>query len=388
MRVLSFTTVFPRPDDARLGLFVRQRLVEMSRLCSLRVVAPVALVEYGNQAGRFPGPVVSTRLEQGVAVRHPRWFYLPGLKALTPFFLALSAIPAVLEADFDVLDAHFGYPDGVAAALLAALFRRPFSVTLRGNETMHAQSASLRWLLAWTLRRAARVISVSERLRQFAISLGADPARAITIPNGIDPALFYPRDRAAARSKFGFSGSALHLMSVGYLIPRKGHDRAIAALAKLRAGGLNAHLWIVGNPGREGGCEAELRAQVAQLGLEEVVHFTGGVPHQTLAEYMTAADVLVLASAREGWPNVVHEALGCGTPVVAHDVGGVPDMLPDPRYGRVVPIGDQPQLEHALAEALQTQWDRPAIAAWGQARTWAAVAREAVAQLEFTTRRN
>lgn len=120
---------------------------------------------------------------------------------------------------------------------------------------------------------------------------------------------------------------------------------------------------------------------VERLGLGEVVHFVGAVSHGALAEYMTAGDVLCLASSREGWPNVVHEAMACGCPVVATDVGGVPDMIPEAAYGRVVPIADEAALRGALAEAAQVDWDRAAIAEWGHRRTWSAVAQEALQQL-------
>jgi teichuronic acid biosynthesis glycosyltransferase TuaC len=116
------------------------------------------------------------------------------------------------------------------------------------------------------------------------------------------------------------------------------------------------------------------------LGLADHVHFVGGVPPEVLAEYMSAADVFCLASSREGWPNVVHEALGCGTPVVASDVGGVPDLIPSQDYGTIVPIGNQEELETALRNALLHEWNRPAIAAWAQSRSWQQVASEVICQ--------
>jgi len=379
--VLSFSAVFPRPDDRGLGLFVAARLQAMAEWAEVSVVAPVAWVEYGNQAKRFPGKIVPERQEGRLAVRHPRWLYLPGLPVLTPLLEAVFTLGTVRRREFDVLDVHFGYPEAVAGALLAAWTRKPFTVTLRGNETSHAQNRMVRRLLSWALRRAGRVITVSERLRQFAIGLGVDPGRAVTIPNGINPAVFYPRDRAECRARLGMGDGRRHVLSVGYLIPRKGHEKVIAAVGEMRRKGQDVELWILGNPGREGSSEPECRALVERLGLAEVVHFVGAVPHTALAEYMTAGDVLCLASSREGWPNVVHEALACGCPVVATDVGGVPDMIPGPEFGRVVPIGDEPALRAALSEAVEVQWDRQAIAEWGHRRTWSAVAQEALEQL-------
>ena len=132
----------------------------------------------------------------------------------------------------------------------------------------------------------------------------------------------------------------------------------------------------MGGPGREGQFEARLHAAVKEQGIEGAAHFTGAVPPAKLAEYMSAADVFCLASSREGWPNVVHEALGCGAPAVATNVGGIEDMIPSPEYGIVVPPGDQAALTAALGERCTGTGTGAAIAAWGGARSWTHVAAE------------
>jgi glycosyltransferase involved in cell wall biosynthesis len=297
-------------------------------------------------------------------------------------FLLASLLPKVRQLrrryPFQLLDVHFGHPAAAAAALLSAAFKCPFVVTLRGAETRHATYALRRYGMSWALRRACRVITVSERLRQFAIDLGVAPDRICTIPNGINPRIFFQRDRAAMRRKYGIAPQQIMLLSAGNLIELKGHHRVIAALDALRRQGISAGLWIAGSAGREGRYEGKIHSLIRDMAIEEQVHFVGRVAPEVLAEYMSAADVFCLASSREGWPNVVHEALGCGTPVVASDVGGVPDLLPSSEYGIVVPVGDQSALETALREALLKTWNREAIAAWGQSRSWEQVAEEVV----------
>jgi teichuronic acid biosynthesis glycosyltransferase TuaC len=135
-------------------------------------------------------------------------------------------------------------------------------------------------------------------------------------------------------------------------------------------------LWIVGGPGREGQFEKTLHREVQERALESAVHFTGNVKPSNLADYMSAADVVCLASSREGWPNVVHEAQACGAPVVATRVGGVQEMIPKAEYGSVVSLGDDDALTAALSHALETQWDRAGITAWGRARSWQQVGAE------------
>ncbi len=383
LSILSFTTVFPRPGALHSGIFIRSRLQAMAARAQIQVVAPVAWVEYGNPNHLFPERAERVSADGRLAVFRPRWFYLPGTPWLTPALLALCSLWSLRRLKFDVIDAHFGHPAGEAACLLSLFTGRPFTVTLRGNETSHAQARLVGWWMRWALRRAGRVIAVSERLRAFAIRMGVEPDRAVTIPNGVDPATFYPRDRTLCRAKLGMREQAKHILSAGCLIERKGHHHAIEALGQMRKAGLDAELWIVGDRGGEGDFEEPLRALTARLNLQAEVHFVPGVPQNDLAEYMTAADVLCLASSREGWPNVVHEALACGTPAVATDVGGVPDMLPDRAYGFVVPAGDAVSLRNSLELAVRTVWDREAISRWGHARTWSAVGEETVRQLEL-----
>jgi glycosyltransferase involved in cell wall biosynthesis len=147
-------------------------------------------------------------------------------------------------------------------------------------------------------------------------------------------------------------------------------------------GRVQPQLLIAGGPGPEGQYENYLRNLVAHHGLTESVRFLGAVPAATMAEIMSASDVLCLASTNEGWPNVVHESLACGTPVVATDVGAVPAMLDEGRYGMVVPVNDPLSLKQALEEALAKHWDRPAIAAWAQNRGWSQVAAEVLEEMQ------
>jgi glycosyltransferase involved in cell wall biosynthesis len=358
---------------------VRSRLQHVAEIHTVKVVSPVAWFDYARRkfAGSDPAPRMKDR---NVEVFYPRWFYPPQGGVANAWCLAARLLPLLRrirrEYPFQVIDSHFGYPEGIAAGLVGRALGVPFTITLRGNETMHAEAPLRRRWMRWALGRAARVITVSESLRQFAIAQGVRPERARTIPNGIDAHLFYPRPYAETRARLGMAADRPAIVSAGYLIERKGHHRVARALAELRRNGSNAELWIVGGPGREGNFERQIHEEVRREGLESATHFTGAVSQETLAEYMSAADVFCLATAREGWPNVVHEAMGCGAPAVATDVGGIQDMLPSTDYGFVVPAGDQAALTAALGKALEKRWDRAHIAAWGAARSWGQVAAE------------
>jgi glycosyltransferase involved in cell wall biosynthesis len=385
LKILSLSTNYPRANEKGRGLFVRSRLQHVAQILPVRVVSPVALVDYAG--GRRTGGLPPRRLhDENLDVLHPRWFYPPYGGMANGWFLAARLIPFLrgLRRDypFDVIDAHFGHPEGVAAAIAGAALGVPFTVTLRGSETMHAAAARgrRRWI-GWALRRAARVIAVAESLRRFALELGVEERRTRTIPNGVDAEMFYPRPYAETRARLGMPAGTPVILTAGHLIELKGHHRAVRALAELRRQGLEAELWIAGGPGRAASFEAEIHAEVRKHGLANAVRFTGALPQASLAEHMSAADVFCLASSREGWPNVVHEALACGAPVVATNVGGVEDMLPSDEYGTVVAAGDQEALTAGLGDALRRRRDRQRISGWGRRRSWKQVAAETAALL-------
>ena len=388
LRILSLALVYPNSSEPGLGLFVRARLQQMAESALLNVIAPVPLVDYLHPSRKIRprSAVPFYQQDERVGVYHPRWFYPPlgtPLNVLCMFARVLGLLARIKrDFPFQVIDSHFGYPEGVVAAMLAAATRCPFTVTLRGNEIKFAQYRFRRPLIRWALQRADRVITVSEELRRFAIALGADPTKVKTIPNGIDPQLFGPRDRVACRLKYGMSEGSAAIVCVGELVERKGHHLVVRALKQIVDREIDAHVWIAGTAGRDGpGYEHVIRDTAAQLGMETRVHFLGFVPRAELSNLLSAGDLFCLPSTMEGWPNVVHEASACGVPVVATAVGGVPEMLPSNRYGFVIPVGNQEALEDALITALRRNWDRNAISAWGRSRCWKAVAEEVLQEM-------
>lgn len=380
MNICSLSTVFPNPIEPDHGPFVRSRLRYMADLATLKVVAPIALLDYAvlgsKRRGRVPDCIWDGKME----VFYPRWIYPPIFGSVNAFFLALRLLPTFVSLrsryDYSLIDSHFGYPEGVAAALLSRRLHCPFTITLRGNEIKHANFPPRKRLMRWAFRRASHIIAVSESLRQFALSLGVSEAVTTCIPNGTDRDVFYRRDYLEARIRLCIEPGKRMILSAGSLTERKGHHRVIRTLRKLREDGIAAELWIAGRRGREDRFEQQIHQAVTDNGLSEAVHFVGYLESSVLAEYMSAADVLCLSSSREGSPNVVHEALSCGLPVVATDVGGVKDLIHNNHNGFVVRSFDDEGFAAAVREALAREWDRSQIAELGQSRSWQKVAAE------------
>ncbi|HET7498133.1 MAG TPA: glycosyltransferase, partial [Candidatus Eisenbacteria bacterium] len=220
LRIVSYTTLFPNPAEPTRGIFVRNRLAGVAAHADLVVIAPV-------NAGRNPR-VLRTPLRRkdpaGFDVLHPRFAVLPGLlKGWDAALLHAETLPQIrgaLDAALggarpDLVDAHYAYPDGAAAARLARHLGAPFVLTVRGSDLeVLAQSASQRGPIQRTLREARAVVAVSRSLERRAIELGAARDHVHVVPNGVDVGRFRPLDRSASREGLGLPAEGRVLLAV------------------------------------------------------------------------------------------------------------------------------------------------------------------------------
>jgi glycosyltransferase involved in cell wall biosynthesis len=327
LRVLAFSTLFPNPRQPVHGVFVENRLRHLaaSGEVDLRVVAPVA---WRPSLAGVPG----WEERHGTPVWHPRYPVIPKLgMTVAPGLMHLGVRRLVhrlvAEADIDLIDAHYFYPDGVAAALLGRELGKPVVITARGTDlNLIPRYALPRAQIRWAAHRAAACVTVCAALAKPLDQLGVPAERIRVLRNGVDLGLFRPGDRAGARRALGLDGPTL--LSVGLLIERKGHHLVIDALA-----GLPGVTLLVAGSGPD---RAALERRAAERGVAGRVRFLGEVAHERLPALYGAADALVLASSREGWANVLLEAMACGTPVVATDVWGTAEAVACPEAGVLV----------------------------------------------------
>lgn len=385
--ILVLSCLFPNAVQPNYGMFVLNRVKAVSRHCTMRVIAPVPVYPMFNRALRgLRGAARIPRIEriEALEVHHPRFLVIPRflkwLDALTYSF-AVEQVVRRIDRDgashFDLIDVHWTYPDIVAGYWLARRKRKKLLVTIRGREALYPGEVTLRrWMLVRCLRRADAVITLSDELKDLVIAMGVSAKCVNTILNGVDRTRFYARPPAECRRRLGIPANKRVLVSVGSLTRRKRHDELIRTMPTLSKRH-DVELYIIGGPGPEGDMSAALSAMISNLRLSNV-HLVDKVDNATLGEWYGAADLFCLASKGEGCPNVVLEALACGTPVVCTDVGAIRELLTDGINGFVVDAGSIDDLEPAIEKALEWTWDRQRIAdgmdRWG----WAHCADEVV----------
>lgn len=373
MKTLTFSTLYPNAARPSHGIFVETQLRQQlaSGRVESRVVAPVPWFpsrdprfgEYAVHAG-----VPREEQRHGIQVLHPRYLALPKIgMTLAPFLLAQSVKPVIervlAQYPFDLIDAHYFYPDGVAAVLLGRRFGKPVVITALGTDVNVIPHYRLpRQMILWAARHAAGMITVARALKEKLVALGVPAGRIEVLRNGVDLQLFRPVDRENWRRRLGFERTTL--LSVGNLVPLKGHDLSIRALRLLPETDL---VIIGGGPER-----AALEALARESGVGNRVTFAGTMAQEDLCHYYGAADALVLASSREGWANVLLESMACGTPVVASNVGGTPEVVAAPEAG-VMMVERTPE---ALAQAVRHLFahgpDRGATRHYAESFGWGA----------------
>jgi len=254
---------------------------------------------------------------------------------LTPIFMQIAILRSINKLQkqgkhFDVIDGHYFYPDGVAIAAVAKKINVPFTCTARGTDiNLIPQLPKARKMIQGVFKQAAHMMTVCQALKDEMLQIGADETKVTTLRNGVDLELFKPSsesEQQAMKTQFGINGKLV--ISVGWLIERKGHYMVIDAIKSLS----DVTLAIAGNgPDLE-----KLKKQVASLGLDNKVLFLGAISQPELNKWFNAADVTVLASSREGWANVLLESMASGTPVVATKVWGTPEVVTSENAGVLV----------------------------------------------------
>jgi teichuronic acid biosynthesis glycosyltransferase TuaC len=372
MDILTFTTLYPNLEQPHHGVFIEQRLRHLisSRMIRTTVIAPVPWFPskihlFGRYSSYAKVPAKECRY--GIHVIHPRYPVIPKFgMILAPWLMAYAAMPTIKqlikqEQEIVAIDAHYFYPDGVAAVLIAEHLKKPVIITALGSDINVISDYRLpRKMIVWAAKKAYGVIAVSNSLKEKLASLGVPRGHIVVLRNGVDFDLFRPLDRNICRNYLNIGGTTL--LSVGKLIECKGHHIAIEAITRLP----DTNLIIIG----DGQLEHPLKKLAMSLGVSSRVRFTGALHHETLPYYYNAADAVVLASKREGLPNVLLESVACGTPVVATSVGGIPEIFDTPEAGVLIKERTSDSLTAAIKELLENRPDPANTCEYAKRFSW------------------
>jgi teichuronic acid biosynthesis glycosyltransferase TuaC len=384
MRVAVITRYFPSSHEPWAGHSAYETLRILAKECDLKVFYPESryppLLTPGSRAGREID--LNYRVD-GVEVKYIPYPALPAIsRPLNGLSASRSILSSVRAYRPDIILNYVVYPDGDAALRVAKALQVPFVVTAIGSDLNLIPDRICGWLTRRVLRTADHTITVSGDLLKTARRLGAPIERSSAILNGCNTSIFRPGDRGSARSFLGLPSDKEAVVYVGRLDMAKGLGELVAAVAKLRERRPRLHAWIVG----DGPARQQLSDAITAHQVEDRISFVPACSTDKIATWMAASDLITLPSYREGCPNVVVEALASGRPVVATNVGGIPELM-DNSSGRLIPARDAEALAEGLDQALSQTWD-PTEIARRHSRSWTDVSEEVAAILSDCLKRS
>lgn len=361
--------LYPSAVSRSSGTFVHEQCLALRRRGhDVRVVSPVGWAPPGVGRWAAHREVPGTEVRQGVPVLHPRMLSLPaarlGRRNCEAMYMAVARpIRRVHERwPFDVVHAHMVVPDGWAAARVGSRLGVPVVATAHRADVLDvpARGEDDRRRVGEAVGLVDQLCAVSRVVADAATALGAPRRPVRVVPNGADTETCRPWPRARMREEFGLPVDGPVVTYVGQLVPRKGVDTLIEAVARLAARPAGAPLVAAAGAGPQ---RAELERMAAERGVADRVRFVGPVDHDRVGRFMAAGDLFVLPSLSEGLPTVVCEAMNCGLPVVATAVDGTPEIVRHGETGLLVPPSDPAALADALAAVLDDDDRRAAMGA-------------------------
>ncbi|MBN2400144.1 MAG: glycosyltransferase family 4 protein [Candidatus Aminicenantes bacterium] len=369
-KVLIITRLFAVPWNTNFAVYNQHQFALLAEHMEVSILVPISWVIF------IKNPRAYWRFKRQARTRWPHadyfvfWHAPRFFQFSHPFFLLLSLICQRFSTLFlkrwNCLIGSWGFPDAITAVFLAKLTRTPVVVKVHGSDVhVFTHKRLLRVQMRWALNRAHTVIAVSKAMAARLAAIGVEPGRTKVLYNGVDALRFHPMNQYSARDEHGIGPDDEVILFVGILLASKGCNELLEAFANLAKKRPLAKLVFIG----DGPLKKKLLARVDALGLVDRVHFLGWVEHCQLPSWFSAASVFCLPSYSEGVPNVVLEAMACGTPVVATAVGGVGEILPD-FAGLLIPPHDEIALEIALDHALNSPWDHQRAMAHAAAFNW------------------
>lgn len=372
LKIAVVTRYFPSSAEPWQGRSAYQTLRVLAREADVRVFFPNATYpSFLRPRSRIYDKLDASFRPPDVKVSYYDYPALPLISR--PFngqVAARTLLPHVRKFAPDIIFSIFLYPDGYSALQIGKALSVPVVAMSIGSDINSIADFISARHTRTLLREINFLVTVSEDLRKKAVLMGAPPEKSRAILNGCDLSVFHVRDRIEARTKLQIDQHSEVIVYIGRMDLKKGLRELVEAAAAMKPHRPRLQVYLVGAGPDRPLIEEAIRANNAG----DYVHALPNCSPDDVAIWMAAADLVTLPSYMEGCPNVVLEALACGRPVVATNVGGIPEIMND-ACGRLVPPRDSAALARALASVLDTTWDAAAISAqWS--RSWNRVATE------------
>lgn len=360
MRILVITNLYPNNLEPTRGVYNKQMVDELAKLCDLKVVAPVPWVPAGKIAKKlFSHSSISKKeVIDSIEVFHPKYFFIPKIGRLFYgfyFYLSLNGIIKKIYADFkfDLILASWVFPDGVGSFYIAKKLKVPIIVEALGSDiNIYTKYWFRRKVIADVLSKCDKVIAVSSDLKNVITGIGVPAEKVKVVVNGVNSSVFSLIDKYQARKTLKLPVDVKIILFVGNLVPVKGLDYLLDAYNLVVSADKNVRLIMVG----DGYLKPSLIKKAANYKVE--VSFCGKVSHDDISLWLNASDVLCLPSLNEGCPNVILEGMACGIRIVASRVGGIPEMVNSYDRVELVEPKDIKHLSTALIKAVTSNENR------------------------------
>jgi len=370
LKIAVVTAHFPSSAHPTHGRPAYETMRILNGACNVRVFFPHAVYpSFLKPRSRIYSGLDPSYSPPGITVGYYGYPALPMVSR--PFngqLAARSLLSHVRGFAPDLVFSYFLYPDGYAALKIGRALHIPVVAMGVGSDVHSIQDRFSKMRTRTVVKEADFLVAISEDLRRRMVAMGAPPDKTRTVVSGCDLSVFHPMDRLQARRDLHIDPDSEAIVYIGRMDVKKGLRELVEAAALLHPGRPKLHVYLIG----EGSDRPVIEGAIQASNAAGYIHLLPECSFGEVPSWMTAANLVTLPSYMEGCPNVVLEALACGRPVVATNVGGIPEMMSD-RYGRLVPPRDPAALSKALASVLDGAWDANSIAAHA-GRGWDSVA--------------
>ncbi|UTB33262.1 MAG: glycosyltransferase family 4 protein [Methanobacterium sp. ERen5] len=368
MKIGVITSAYPEHEDDPHGIFVHRLMREVcKRGHEVHVLAP------------YTGDKTEYQLD-GVNVQKFNYFYpkryqkLAGRSGMIDnvkegFFVKIQFLSFIIFnviqscrklKDMDVIHVQWPIPNGLGALFLKWIYRIPYVSTVYGEEVYLSKRYHVTLILKFLLHWSSNIIMISNATYKAGLNIGLSGHKMDIIPFGVDTSFYKPMDVAKDYEIF-------QILSVGYLIERKGFMYLISSIKEVLKKHENVRLNIVGT----GPQEQQIKNHIHELGLEGYVKIIGNISDKKLLNLYNTSDLFVLPSIidsqgnTEGLGVVLIEAMACGLPVIGSNIGGITDIIQDRKTGLLFPQKDTDELSKLIIEMIENPNLRERIALKG-----------------------